>query len=67
MSQWRALNAVMELRRKAADVVLAADMAIYGQEGTAEALRRLPDLVRSLQFRASRALTALEGEGEGTP
>jgi hypothetical protein len=61
-SQWRALNAIVELRRLAADVVTIADLAIYsGKDGEkAVAMRMLPGKIRQLQFRASRALTALE-------
>jgi hypothetical protein len=64
-SQWRALNAIVELRRAAADVVAICDMAIYsGKEGEkAVALRLLPDRIRTLRFRAQRAITALE-EGQ---
>jgi hypothetical protein len=62
MSQWRALNAIVELRRVAADVVTIADLAIYsGKDGEkAVAIRMLPGKIRQLQFRAQRALTALE-------
>ena len=61
-SQWRALNAIVELRRLAADVITVADLAIYsGKEGEkAAAMRMLPGKIRQLQFRANRALTALE-------
>jgi hypothetical protein len=65
MSQWRALNAIVELRRLAADVVNLADMAIYAQKDgeKAVAIRMLPGKIRQLQFRAQRALTALEEGG----
>jgi hypothetical protein len=62
---WRVLNSIVELRKQAADVVAICDMAIYsGKEGEkAVALRLLPDRIRTLRFRAQRAITALE-EGE---
>jgi hypothetical protein len=65
MSQWRALNAIAELRRLAADVVAIADIAIYsGKDGEkAVAMRMLPGKIRTLKFRADRALAALETEG----
>jgi hypothetical protein len=64
-SEWRALNAIVELRRVAADLIVVADIAVYAQkEGEKTvAIRMLPDRIRKLQFRASRALTALE-EGQ---
>jgi hypothetical protein len=65
MSQWRALNAIVELRRLAADVVAIADIAVYAQKDgeKAVAMRLLPGKIRTLKFRADRALTALEAEG----
>jgi hypothetical protein len=65
MSQWRALNAIVELRRLAADVVNLADIAIYAQKDgeKAVAIRLLPGKIRQLQFRAQRAMTALEEGG----
>jgi hypothetical protein len=61
-SQWRALNSIVDLRRAAADVVAICDMAVYsGKEGEkAVALHLLPARIRTLRFRANRALTALE-------
>jgi len=65
MSQWRALNAIVELRRLAADVMNLADIAIYAQKDgeKAAAIRMLPGTIRQLQFRAQRAMTALEEGG----
>ena len=64
-SEWRALNAVVELRRTAADCVVLADALIYAESATdkAAALRMLPRRIRALQFRAARCLTALDSEG----
>jgi hypothetical protein len=61
-SQWRALNAIVELRRTAADLIAVADIAIYAQKEGEKAvgIRLLPDRIRKVQFRAQRALTALE-------
>jgi hypothetical protein len=59
--RWRLLDAITNVRRTAADVVALADLAIYGSDAEAEvALEKLPARVRALQFRAQRALTALE-------
>jgi hypothetical protein len=60
--KWRALNAVVELRRTAANAVVLADILIYASSEAekAAALRLLPNRIRTLQFRAQRALTALE-------
>jgi hypothetical protein len=65
MSQGRILNAIVDLRKQAADVVAFCDLIIYsGKDGEkAVAMRLLPDRIRTLRFRANRALTAL-GEGE---
>jgi hypothetical protein len=64
MSQWRALSAIVEVRRRAADVVLLADLIVYGHGSEVEvAMRDLPDRLRSLQFRTLRCLAALESEG----
>jgi hypothetical protein len=64
-SQWRALNAIVELRRVAADLIAVADIAIYAEKPgeKAVAVRALPDRIRKVQFRAQRCLTALE-EGQ---
>jgi hypothetical protein len=63
--RFRALNAIVELRKTAAEVVVFADAAIYGNDTViAEAMRRLPSRVRLLELRAQRALTALEEGGE---
>jgi hypothetical protein len=64
-SEWRTLNAIVELRRTAADVVTLADTIIYAttESEKAHALRMLPSRIRTLRFRAARALTALESEG----
>jgi hypothetical protein len=62
--KYRTLNAVMEVRRTAADVVTFCDLIIFGSEAEADvALRQLPNRLRSLQFRTQRALTALSEEG----
>jgi hypothetical protein len=60
--EWQALNAVVELRRTAADCVVLADTIIYAESeaAKADALRMLPRRVRALMFRATRCLTALE-------
>jgi hypothetical protein len=62
MREWRVLNSLVELRKQAADVVAICDMVVYSEkEGEkAVALRLLPDRIRTLRFRANRALTALE-------
>jgi hypothetical protein len=64
-SEWRTLNAVVELRRTAADVVTLCDVIVFAETETEKvaALRMLPTRIRRLQFRAGRALTALETEG----
>ena len=64
-SEWRTLNAIVELRRTAADAVTLADTIIYSatESEKAAALRMLPNRIRALQFRAARCLTALETEG----
>jgi hypothetical protein len=60
----RTLTAMTDLRRTAAAVVELCDVMILGSEGDAtQAMRALPSRVRALQFRAARALTALESEG----
>jgi hypothetical protein len=60
--EWQALNAVVELRRTAADCVVLADTIIYAESDAAKAaaLRMLPGKIRQLRFRAARCLTALE-------
>jgi hypothetical protein len=64
MRAWEVLNTIIELRRAAADVVALADMAVYGQPGgQADAMNRLPDSIRRLQARATRALDALAEGG----
>jgi hypothetical protein len=63
MSQWRILNAIVDLRKQAADVITICDLIVYSEKDKAAALRLLPDRIRTLRFRANRALTALE-EGE---
>jgi hypothetical protein len=62
-SDWGTLNAVVELRRTAADVVTLCDVIVFAETESekAHALRLLPARIRRLQFRATRALTALEG------
>jgi hypothetical protein len=61
MNRWRALKAIVEVRKTAADVVALADLVIYGNDTkVATAMRLLPARIRALQFRATRALTALE-------
>ena len=63
--RFRALNAIVELRKTAAEVVVFADAAIYGNDTViAEAMRRLPSRVRLLELRVQRAFTALEDGGE---
>ena len=60
---WRTLNAIVELRRTAADAATLCDVVIFGETESekAHALRLLPARIRRLQFRAQRALTKLEG------
>jgi hypothetical protein len=60
---WQTLNAIMELRRTAADVVTLADIVIFDTDGTV-ALRQLPRRIRTLQTRARRALEVLERRGQ---
>jgi hypothetical protein len=64
MKAWQALNAIVELRRVAADLVAVADIAVYAQKPgeQAAAIRMLPDRIRKVQFRAQRAITALESD-----
>lgn len=60
--KFRTLNAIVELRKAAADVMVFADAAIYGNDAAiAEAMSRLPNRVRLLELRAQRVLKALEG------
>jgi hypothetical protein len=63
--QWRTLNVIVELRRTAVDAVAPGDLVVYAttESEKATALRLLPNRIRTLQFRAARALTALEGGG----
>jgi hypothetical protein len=62
--RYRTLNAITEVRRAAADMMILADLVIYGSPGEADvAMRQLPNRLRSLRFRTQRALTALE-EGQ---
>jgi hypothetical protein len=58
----RQLNAVVNVRKAAADLVVIADAIIYAESEAAKAaaLRTLERRVRTLMFRASRCLTALE-------
>jgi hypothetical protein len=65
MSLWRyrTLDAITHVRRTCADVMTLADLIIFGSKGDSEAaMRLLPNRIRTLQFRAQRALTALESE-----
>jgi hypothetical protein len=60
----RAMTAIADLRRTAADTVAVCDTIILGHEGEADAaVRALPRRARALIFRAQRCLTALETEG----
>jgi hypothetical protein len=63
MQEWRVLNAIVDLRKQAADVVTICDLIVYSEKDKAAALRLLPDRIRTLRFRANRCLTALE-EGQ---
>jgi hypothetical protein len=66
MRAWQRLDAVVNVRKTAADVVALADLAIYGAVGQqGDAFRRLPERLRALQRRAQRCLDALEAE-QGT-
>jgi hypothetical protein len=60
MSQGRTLTAIVDLRKQAADVITICDLIVYSEKDKAAALRLLPDRIRTLRFRAARALTALE-------
>jgi hypothetical protein len=63
MKAWQRLDAVVNVRKTAADVVTLADLAIYGSAGQQEdAFRRLPERLRTLQRRVQRCLDALATE-----
>jgi hypothetical protein len=63
MTEWRALNTVVDLRKSCMDLVVLADALIYGKHvDMPRARERLPVLIRRLQARALQALRTLEGE-----
>jgi hypothetical protein len=64
LGRYRTLDAITNLRRTCADVTTLADLIIFGSESESDAaMRLLPNRIRTLQFRAQRAQTALELEG----